>query len=449
MTLNEKLHGPLAKNSDQSTALPFVLFVGNHSSGKSSFINYILQRNVQTAGVAPTDDCFTVIAPGPTDQDRDGPALIGDPDMGFRNLRQFGPTLIHHTQLKIRAETRIQNFMLVDSPGMIDSPSGGQSSSGVANSNMDRGYDFQNVVKWFAERADVVLLFFDPDKPGTTGETLKILLHALGGMDHKLLIILNKADQFKKIHDFARAYGSLCWNLSKVIPRKDIPRIYTMCLPVKKTDDITLLPTTDTNAFADLHQTRDDVVSEVMKAPERRINNVITNLHDCVNLLLMHAVVLEESRKKYEALKWRFRLQIGSTMVAGLGIAGLTSYFAVLPLPYTSGFVAATMASCGGMVWFSNSQLKEYAKSLNSPEGLSSAFQRTHMNEIRNADEYTTNVWQRVRDHLRVGLESFGLDNVPAISKKELDHMNLILESEVPRLRRLASPTHFGSKKSE
>lgn len=161
--------------------MPFVLFVGNHSSGKSSFINYILQRNVQTAGVAPTDDCFTVIAPGPTDQDRDGPALIGDPDMGFRNLRQFGPTLIHHTQLKIRAETRIQNFMLVDSPGMIDSPSGGHSSSGVANSNMDRGYDFQNVVKWFAERADVVLLFFDPDKPGTTGETLKILLHALGG----------------------------------------------------------------------------------------------------------------------------------------------------------------------------------------------------------------------------------------------------------------------------
>jgi len=44
--------------------------------------------------------------------------------------------------------------------------------------------------------------------------------------------ILNKADKFRKIHDFARAYGSLCWNLSKVIHRKDLPRIYTMCLPV-------------------------------------------------------------------------------------------------------------------------------------------------------------------------------------------------------------------------
>jgi hypothetical protein len=65
-------------------------------------------------------------------------------------------------------------------------------------------------------RADVILLFFDPDKPGTTGETLTILTNALSGMDHKLYIILNKADQFTKIHDFARAYGSLCWNLSKV-----------------------------------------------------------------------------------------------------------------------------------------------------------------------------------------------------------------------------------------
>ena len=39
----------------------------------------------------------------------------------------------------------------------------------------------------------------EPDKPGTRGEILSILLHSLGGMDQKLLIILNKADQFKKV----------------------------------------------------------------------------------------------------------------------------------------------------------------------------------------------------------------------------------------------------------
>jgi hypothetical protein len=246
----------------------------------------------------------------------------------------------------------------------------------------------------------------------------------------------------------------ISWNLSKVIPRKDIPRIYTMCLPVHKRNDFNTADNTshiattstviETNAFADLHQTRDDVVEEVMKAPERRINNVITNLHDCVSQLLMHAVVLEETRNKYDNLKRRFQMQIGGTMIAGLGIAGLGTYFAVLPLPYAGGFIGATMISCAGMVWFSKSQLTEYGRSLCSSEGLSSAYQRTHMNEIRNADEYTANVWQRVRVHLKVGLESFGLEHLPSVSKKELDRMNWILETEVPRLRRLASPAHFG-----
>lgn len=172
MPLNEKVRGPLAKNSDKGTSLPFVFLVGNHSSGKSSFINYVMGRNVQTAGVAPTDDCFTVIAPGPADTDQDGPALIGDPDMGFGNLRQFGPTLIHHTQLKVRSDIATDSFMMVDSPGMIDSPTSYGGMSRDDEKIMDRGYDFPGVVRWFAERADVVLLFFDPDKPGTTGETL-------------------------------------------------------------------------------------------------------------------------------------------------------------------------------------------------------------------------------------------------------------------------------------
>jgi hypothetical protein len=242
-TLNDKYKGPLERSSDQkNTVLPFVFLLGNHSSGKSSFINYILQRKVQSTGVAPTDDTFTIIAPGPSDMDKDGPALIGDPDTGFSGLLTFGPQLVHHTQLKVRANISMKNFMMIDSPGMIDSPHTRTALQSQINAitaggyhhhpiNMDRGYDFEGVCRWFAQRADVILLFFDPDKPGTTGETLSILTNSLVGLEHKLHIILNKADQFHQYHDFARAYGSLCWNLSKVIQRKDLPRIYTMCLP--------------------------------------------------------------------------------------------------------------------------------------------------------------------------------------------------------------------------
>lgn len=86
---------------------------------------------------------------------------------------------------------------------MIDSPMSRASIYASDRANPDasgrrrgadtsRGYDFEGVVRWFAERADVILLFFDPDKPGTTGETLSILTNALPGMDHKLYIVLNK-----------------------------------------------------------------------------------------------------------------------------------------------------------------------------------------------------------------------------------------------------------------
>lgn len=61
--LNDNVHGPLEKLNTggyQSTKMPFVFVLGNHSSGKSSFINYVLGRNIQTAGVAPTDDRYLV-----------------------------------------------------------------------------------------------------------------------------------------------------------------------------------------------------------------------------------------------------------------------------------------------------------------------------------------------------------------------------------------------------
>ena len=267
-SLNDRLGGmAIPPASDRATALPFCLLVGNHSSGKSSFINYVMQRNIQKAGVAPTDDTFTVIAPGPQDSDADGPTMVGNPDLGFGSLRQFGPTLIHHTQLKVR--TSPLNFMLVDSPGMIDAPANYHGNP-LGEVKMDRGYDFQGVVRWLATRADVVLVFFDPDKPGTTGETMSVLLNSLSGMDHKLLIVLNKADQFSKIHDFARAYGSLCWNLSKVIPRKDLPPIFTMCLPTSGDDN---QKNTISSSLKDLEHTRDSVVEQVMQAPKRRVDN--------------------------------------------------------------------------------------------------------------------------------------------------------------------------------
>lgn len=89
--------------------MPLVFVMGNHSSGKSSFINHILQkyylskkiRKIQKSGVAPTDDGFTIIAPSDVNIDHDGPSLVGHPDLGFTGLQKFGQNLVNHIAMKV------------------------------------------------------------------------------------------------------------------------------------------------------------------------------------------------------------------------------------------------------------------------------------------------------------------------------------------------------------
>lgn len=375
--INSKLLGPLERrggNDERLTSLPFVFLLGNHSSGKSSFINHVLKRQVQDTGVAPTDDGFTIISPGDQDLDQDGPALVGDPDMGFAGLRSFGPALIQRTRLKVRENVGI-NFMLVDSPGMIDSPTShvlsqkemqdaylGKKIVGQADLS-DRGYDFRKVSRWFAERADVILLFFDPDKPGTTGETLSILTSSLLGMDHKLHIILNKVDQFKKIHDFARAYGSLCWNLSKVIPRKDLPRIYTMCIPLAERQQKLEGGVQDTiaTALSELDSTRDEVVNEVLRAPERRVDNVITRLYDSTRLLQMHVLIIEAVRGTYRRELWNRRITVGVSGIGGSALVASAVYCG-LPIEFTALATLMSVVVTGGLQWQASNAMTELQK---------------------------------------------------------------------------------------
>ena len=156
------------------------------------------------------------------DGERDGEAVVTNPELGWEELKKFGDTLVGHLRLRTHRSDAFKDIALVDSPGMID-------AGDIAT---DRGYEFARVVRWFAERADVVVFLFDPDKPGTTGETVRVLKESLDGLDHKMLLVFNKVDRFGTMRDFARAYGALCWNLARAYTRKDMPHIYNTYLPV-------------------------------------------------------------------------------------------------------------------------------------------------------------------------------------------------------------------------
>lgn len=206
---------------------PMVLMLGNYSSGKSTLINELVGQNIQRTGQAPTDDSFTVIT---AVDDKEGPrglpgtTVISDEKLPFVSLKSFGERLIAHFEMKLidNAPT-LTNLAIIDSPGMLDS---------VTEKNRD--YDYEGVVGELAKLADLVVLMFDPHKAGTIKETYDAIRTVLpmSAMEDRIIFVMSRIDECDNPGDLVRSYGTLCWNLSQMTGRKDMPRIFLTYAPM-------------------------------------------------------------------------------------------------------------------------------------------------------------------------------------------------------------------------
>ncbi len=416
--LSDKFAFERRPDEGEIAGAPTVLFLGNHSSGKSTFINHLLGQPVQKTGLAPTDDAFTVLSFGGAEEEREGQAVVSNPSLPYAGLRSFGPDLLSHFRLKLRPIPLLREVTLIDSPGMID----------AAKEGSGRGYDFAGAVRWFAERADVVLVFFDPEKPGTTGETLQVFTQSLQGIDHKLQIVMNKMDRFDGLQDFARAYGALCWNLGKVIPRKDLPHIHTTFVPVEGAPP-PKLPT------GDFEKSREELVREIRRAPARRVDNLVTQLEDHGQRLQMQARVIDEAGRTLR----RFRLKVWGmlvmivlfgTMAGGITIAAGT----------VSHWVTATVFGAVALVaWLGTFAVRELVKgqAKQIAAGLGDVFERVHSREllVRDRVDDLRALWTKVHPRARAALEKVGALAFPRFRSAERQRLAQALEKEIPELR--------------
>ena len=262
-TTAERYHYTFQRPEITVGGRPSAVFLGNHSSGKSTVINHLLgDPPVQDTGVAPTDDRFTVILFGEVEQDYYGPAAVGQLPAEFANIAAMGPAFLQHLRVKIRNRPYLKQVNLIDSPGMID----------TAEGHATRSYDFSGVVRKFAELSDLVFFLFDPDKPGTTAEAVSVLSKCMFGIEFKLRVLLNKSDTFDSMYDFARAYGTLCWNLARVLRMKDLPTIYTTYTPQPGTRIETKV---SLDGF-DRH--RAEILEQLRSLPQRRYDSMLANV---------------------------------------------------------------------------------------------------------------------------------------------------------------------------
>ena len=100
------------------------------------------------------------------------------------------------------------------------------------------------------------------------------------------------------------------------------------------------------------------------------------------------------------------------------------------------------------MWWLNSANLKDAEEQLLSAEELVATFQRTLPQEVSEG-RILRCVWQRIRDPLRHSLWKLGLADLPAVGTGQLWNLQRILDKEIPKLRRLASPSHHRSTKTD
>lgn len=249
---------------------PIVVLIGNYSSGKSTLVNELLGKEVQRTGQSPTDDAFTVITAsdlGGEESEVPGSTLVNDDRMPFTVLKNYGEQFISHFKMKKVDNPILQNMAIVDTPGMLDSVT-----------EKDRGYDYMTVLGEFAKLADLIVLMFDPHKAGTIKETyttIRTTLPETSGED-RIVFAMSRIDECDNIGDLVRSYGALCWNLSQMTGRKDIPRIFLTYSPALAKNS---------QVLEMWEEERGQLIHKIMTAPGFRLSHMLQSVDKHANQL--------------------------------------------------------------------------------------------------------------------------------------------------------------------
>jgi len=278
-----EFHSPKLEPSDFSNK-PMVLLVGQYSTGKTTFIKYLLEQEFpgMRIGPEPTTDSFTAIMHGQHDRVIPGNALAVDSSKCFRSLSAFGNSFLNRFACSETANSVLETITLIDTPGIL---------SGEKQS-INRGYDFTGVLEWFAERVDRIILLFDAHKLDISDE-FRRGIEALHGFDDKIRIVLNKSDMIST-QQLMRVYGAMMWSLGKVIQTPEVTRVYVGSFweqPLQIDDNRKLFELEENDLFQDLQ-------GLPKNAALRKLNDLIKR----ARLAKVHAYIIATMKEEMPSM---------------------------------------------------------------------------------------------------------------------------------------------------
>ncbi|KAF3845471.1 hypothetical protein F7725_008634 [Dissostichus mawsoni] len=148
----------------------------------------------------PTTDGFIAVMYGENEGVVPGNALVVDPNKPFRKLNAFGNSFLNRFICSQMPNQVLQSISIIDTPGIL--------SGEKQRISRGNGYDFTEVLRWFGERVDRIILLFDAHKLDISDEFSEAI-RAFKGQDDKI-----------------RGLRRLMWSLGKVINTPEVVRVY-------------------------------------------------------------------------------------------------------------------------------------------------------------------------------------------------------------------------------
>ncbi|CAM9773481.1 unnamed protein product [Scytosiphon promiscuus] len=283
-------HSPPLTDSEFESK-PQVLMCGQYSTGKTSFIRYLLGRDFpgQRIGPEPTTDRFVAVMDGSDERVVPGNALTVSPNLPYRGLDRFGVSFLNKFEASQLPSPVLRNITIVDTPGVLSGE----------KQRVSRGYDFVNVCHWFAERADLILLLFDAHKLDISDE-FKAVIERLKGQDDKIRVILNKADQVDR-QKLMRVYGALMCAMKRVFNHNRVLRVY-----VGSFWDEPLMYD-DNAALFDMEER--DLMNDLRELPRNSAVRKINELVKRCRLAKVHAYIIGYLRAQMPSMMGKEKVQ--------------------------------------------------------------------------------------------------------------------------------------------